>query len=183
MQSVVLSLAEARVSLHAEGADGLADPGAPIWVRVRVNGFKASGHPIVVETRPTGAAAPRQHPLALVWEIALQRVWAVECLPGDPFGVRDRSPLTGLAPSQRCVLEAFFQTRVEEAPQSQVWSVRRWYGVTLASGERGDQDGLALVDQWVFSAERMEDTPGVTHPTTTGNESGPQPEGPPTDQA
>lgn len=138
MDTIALTLLEAQVTLYATRADG--SPGAAIWSGAVAENFKADERWLNVETRPSGARQPRQHPLVAQHTISIDRVWSL--------------PLANLlgwsATEQEYILDVVWTDEETQAGQR-----RTFYGVTIstrslasrdiASGHTDNQEFLARV--------------------------------------
>jgi hypothetical protein len=152
---VVYTLLDALVSLYPARADESADTEHPVWKEVCAEGLRLTPKPVVVETRPTGAAAPKRHPLVVTHEISLARVWAPELVAANPLGQADPQPDTG-----RYVLDVVWHDNEQTEAGLRMWHRQTYYGVTLESRERGDRERLESTENYVFAAERMETASG-----------------------
>lgn len=152
---MIYTLLDALVSLYPAMADGSADTEHPVWKEVYAEGLRLTPKPIVVETRPTGAAAPKRHPLVVTHEISLARVWAPELVAGNPLTQADPQPDAG-----RYVLDIVWQGNEQPAAGLPMWHRQTYYGVTLESRERGDRERLEFTENYVFAAERVETSSG-----------------------
>ena len=113
---IAFTLIEAEVTLYQTNADGTL--GAAVWSGEPAENLKALERWINVETRPTGARNPKQHPLVAQYEISISRVWA---LPLDQL-------LGFQASGQTYILDLVW---TEE--DTQQWQRRTFYGVTIGS--------------------------------------------------
>jgi len=138
INTIVLDLLEAQVTLYAVAADGVT-LGAALWSGQVAEKLTVREQWITLETRPTGAAYPVKHPLAPQYEISIDRVWALPL-----------SNLVGFSPTnQTYVLEVIW---TEE--ESQQWHRRRFYGVTITSRSFGTQNiESEFVDGQEFAAQ------------------------------
>jgi len=150
INTIVLDLLEAQVTLYAVAADGVT-LGAALWSGQVAEKLTVREQWITLETRPTGAAYPIKHPLVPQYEISIDRVWALPL-----------SELAGFSPTnQTYVLEVIW---TEE--ESQQWHRRRFYGVTIASRNFGAQNiESEFVDGQEFAAQYvLVDAGGASYP-------------------
>jgi len=118
INTIVLNLLEAQVTLYATAPGGGTGPTTALWSGQVAERLTVREQWLTAETRPTGAPYPVKHPLVPQYEIAIDRVWA---LPLDN--------LAGFKPSdQEYVLEVIW---TEE--ETGTWHRRMFYGVTIAS--------------------------------------------------
>jgi hypothetical protein len=139
LNQIVLTLLEAQVSLYASDANG-NPTGAAIWSGQPAERLQVRERWIVKETRPSGAAYPRQHPLVAQYQIGIERLWA---LPVDE--------LIGFQPDG----ETYVLDIVWTEEDTQAWHRRTFYGVTIASRdlesrdiESGHTDGQEFAAQY-----------------------------------
>ena len=152
LNTIVLNLLEAQVTLYATNADGSL--GAALWSGQAAEHLSVKERWLTVETRPTGAAYPVQHPLIPQYDIAIDRVWALPL-----------SNLTGFQPtSQNYILEVIW---TEE--ESQQWHRRMFYGVTIVERSFAPQNiESEFVDGQEFAAQSFladSGASGVSPPT------------------
>jgi hypothetical protein len=138
INTIVLDLLEAQVTLYAVAADGVSQ-GAALWSGQVAEKLTVREQWVTLETRPTGAAYPIKHPLVPQYEISIDRVWALPL-----------SELAGFSPTnQTYVLEVIW---TEE--ETQQWHRRTFYGVTIASRSFGAQNiESEFVDGQEFTAQ------------------------------
>lgn len=121
LDTILLTLLEAQITLYAT-PDGTT-LGNPIWSGQVARGLAVREKWITVETRPSGARNPIQHPLVAQYEINIDRVWAL------PLG-----NLTGFQPTgQTYILDVVWTLDPlsgEVAGGS--WHRRTFYGVTIS---------------------------------------------------
>ncbi len=137
-----VSLTEATLWLWPETALGAADLANPIWSKAPVNSLRMDHSPIVVETRPTGAAAPRRHILTYLHSIGVGHV----LLSQD-----DRLP-TPLA-TGRMVLQVTWFPETWVGQSRGTWMRRVFKGVTVESDSENDREGVAIERETKFVAE------------------------------
>ena len=114
--AIVLNLIEAQVTLYQAQADGT--PGQAIWSGQVAEGLQVRERWLVVQTRPTGAPYPVNHPLVPTYEIAIDRVWALPL-----------SSLIGFQPGTgNYVLQIVWTDE-----DSGNWHRRTFYGVTISA--------------------------------------------------
>jgi len=137
LNTIVLNLLEAQVTLYATKADGSL--GMAIWSGQAAERLSVRERWLTAETRPTGAAYPVNHPLVPQYDISIDRVWAL------PLG-----NLTGFQPtSQNYILEVIWTE--EETLQ---WHRRRFYGVTIMERSFATQEiETGFVDGQEFAAQ------------------------------
>ena len=155
MNSVAYTLLDARVSLYPALPDGSADTPHALWEEAYAEGLRLTPKPLVVETRPTGAAAPKRRPILVTHEISLARVWAPQLVAGTPLTQTDPQPDTGLY-----VLDIVWQNEEAAAPRPGLWHRHTYYGVTLENRERADRERVEFTENYVFAAERVETDSG-----------------------
>lgn len=115
LNTILLNLLEAQVTLYATNANGSL--GAAIWSGQVAERLSVRERWLTVETRPTGAAYPVNHPLVPQYEISIDRVWALPL-----------SQLAGFQPtSQNYILEVIWTE-----DETRQWHRRMFYGVTIA---------------------------------------------------
>lgn len=135
--SILLNLLEARVTLYATQPDGTLGPS--LWSGAPVERMTVHERWLSVETRPTGAKYPRQHPLVAQYELSLDRVWALPL-----------NQLAGWHPqAQDYVLDVVW---IEEDAGD--WHRRTFYGVTVdeRAFEAADMEH-GFVDRQSFRAQ------------------------------
>lgn len=104
------------MTLYAAQADGT--PGDAIWSGQVAERLSVRERWLTVQTRPTGAAYPVNHPLVPTYEIAIDRVWALPL-----------SNLIGFQPGAgNYVLQVVWTDE-----DSGNWHRRTFYGVTLSA--------------------------------------------------
>jgi hypothetical protein len=138
LNTVVLNLLEARVTLYTVAADGLS-LGSALWSGQVAERLTVREQWVTLETRPAGAAYPIKHPLVPQYEISIDRVWALPL-----------NNLAGFSPTkQTYVLEVIWTE--EDTLQ---WHRRRFYGVTISSRSFGAQNiESEFVDGQEFAAQ------------------------------
>jgi len=149
--AIVLNLIEAQVTLYAAQADGT--PGDAIWSGQVAERLSVRERWLTVQTRPTGAAYPVNHPLAPTYEIAIDRVWAL--------------PLNNLIGFQPGAGNYVLQV-VWTDEDSGNWHRRTFYGVTISARSFAPQsiegefvDGQEFAAQYfVADAGNAWTTPG-----------------------
>ena len=114
MNAILLNLLEARVTLYATRPDGSL--GAPIWSGQEAERLTVRERWIKVETRPSGARFPRQHPLVPQYDLSIDRVWSLPLIN-----------LLGFQPTDQTYILEILWTE-EDLGQ---WHRRTFYGVTL----------------------------------------------------
>ena len=141
MNRFALTLLEATITLYPARADGSPILASPLWAGACADKLTVREQWIKMETRPSGAPFPRQHPLIPQYEIAIDRVWA---LPLSQAG--------GFVPThRRYVLDV---TWVEE--ETGDWHRQTFYGVTISERSlesRSVDEGFS--DDQVFGAEYL----------------------------
>jgi hypothetical protein len=157
LNTVVLNLLEAQVTLYAAQADGT--PGGAIWSGQVAERLTVHERWLTVQTRPTGAAYPVNHPLVPTYEIAIDRVWALPL-----------SNLIGFKPGAgNYVLQVVWMDE-----DSGNWHRRTFYGATISARSFAPQsiesefvDGQEFVAQYfVVDSGNAWTSPGeVTAPT------------------
>jgi hypothetical protein len=123
MDTIALTLLEAQLTLYAAKPDGT--PGAAIWSGAAAENFRAEGRWLNVETRPTGAAQPVNHPLVPQYQLSIERVWSL--------------PLTNLNGFQATGQEYILQV-VWTDEDTQNWHRRIYYGVTISAQSLASRD-------------------------------------------
>jgi hypothetical protein len=114
--AIVLDLIEAVITLSQAQADGT--PGQAIWSGQVAEGLRVQERWMTVQTKPTGAPYPVNHPLVPTYEIAIDRVWA---LPLDN--------LIGFQPTAgNYVLQVVWTDE-----DSGIWHRRTFFGVTISA--------------------------------------------------
>jgi hypothetical protein len=148
INTFVLTLLEATVSLYPANADGSANTGSPIWSGVAAQALAVREKWVKVQTRPTGSLQPRNHPLVAQYEILLGRVWG--------FLLTDTAGFVTLP--QRYVLDVVW---VDEDTGN--WHRETFYNVTVSERSRTskDVDG-GFTDEQAFDAEYMTPPAGGT---------------------
>lgn len=114
MHDILLNLLEAKVTLYSTRADG--GIGEAIWSGQVAERLSVRERWIGLETRPTGAPFPVNHPLMPRYEISIDRVWALPL-----------TALNGFSPThQTYILDV---TWTEE--ELRCWHRRTFHGVTI----------------------------------------------------
>lgn len=141
------TLPEAVLTLYPANADGTPQLDKAVWLGVEVNGLSIRDRWIKVETRPSGARFPRQHPLVPQYEISIERVWALPLAQLDGF----------IPTNSRYVLDIVW---TEEDTRD--WHREVYYGVTISerSRESRDRDG-EFIEHQVFDAEYFVPSSGL----------------------
>jgi hypothetical protein len=116
INQITFTLLEATVRLFAVDASG--NPGSEIWSGQVAERLHCGEQWITVETRPTGARYPRQHPLVPQYKITIGRLWALPL-----------SDLIGFQPTAGSYVLDVVWTEEE----TQQWHRRTFYGVTIAA--------------------------------------------------
>ena len=122
LDTVLLNLLEAQITLYAiNGSGGL---GAAIWSGDVAERLSVREKWINVETRPSGAEYPVQHPLVAQYEITIDRVWALPL-----------SNLTGFQPTnQTYILDVLWTVDpLGSEVGARSWHRRTFYGVTISA--------------------------------------------------
>ena len=137
INTIVLNLLEAQVTLYAAQADGT--PGQAIWSGQVAEKLSVRERWLVVQTRPTGAAYPVNHPLVPTYEISIDRVWALPL-----------SNLIGFQPGAgNYVLQVVWTDE-----DSGKWHRRTFYGVTISARSFAPQSiESEFVDGQEFAAQ------------------------------
>ena len=151
MSAILLNLLEARVTLYATQSDGSL--GAAIWSGQSAERLTVRERWIKVETRPTGARFPRQHPLVPQYDLSLDRVWALPL-----------SDLVGFHPAPQIYILEILWTE-EDGGQ---WHRRTFYGVTIDARNLASQTiETEFVDGQEFQAQYFlaDSGPGSAPPT------------------
>jgi len=135
--ATVLNLIEAQITLYAAQADGT--PGDAIWSGQVAEKLSVRERWLTVQTRPTGAAYPVNHPLVPTYEIAIDRVWALPL-----------SNLIGFQPGAgNYVLQVVWTDE-----DSGNWHRRTFYGVTISARSFAPQSiESEFVDGQEFAAQ------------------------------
>ena len=135
--AIVLNLIEAQVTLYAAQADGT--PGQAIWNGQVAEKLSVRERWLVVQTRPTGAAYPVNHPLVPTYEISIDRVWALPL-----------SNLIGFQPGAgNYVLQVVWTDE-----DSGNWHRRTFYGVKISARSFAPQSiESEFVDGQEFAAQ------------------------------
>jgi hypothetical protein len=141
LNKIALHLGEAKLTLYPANVDGSPQLDAPLWSGADAEGLKVRERWINVGTRPTGAPKPRNHPLTPVYEIAIDRVWALPL-----------AELTGFHPDhEEYVLDVVW---VEE--ETLQWHRRTFYGVTITERAFDSREiDTGFTDAQQFDARSM----------------------------
>jgi len=135
--AIVLNLIEAQVTLYAAQTDGTT--GGVIWCGQVAERLSVRERWLTVQTRPTGAAYPVNHPLVPTYEIAIDRVWAL--------------PLSNLIGFQPGAWNYVLQV-VWTDEDSGNWHRRTFYGVTISARSFAPQSiESEFVDGQEFAAQ------------------------------
>ena len=139
--AVVLNLIEAQVALYSAQADGT--PGAAIWSGQVAERLSVRESWLTVQTRPTGAQYPVNHPLVPTYDISIDRVWALPL-----------SNLIGFQPTAGNYVLQIVWTQDDEDENSGTWHRRTFYGVTISSRSFAPQSiESEFVDGQEFAAQ------------------------------
>lgn len=128
MDLVTFTLLECTLTLYPVQADGTL--GSAIWSGTAAENLTCRGRWISVETRPTGSAHPKTHPLVAQYSISIGRL----------FAVLDSTVMGFVADHQEYVLDV---TWTDE--DSLQWHRRTFYGVRVATQDqrsRGMAEGF-----------------------------------------
>jgi len=137
MNTILLTLLEATVTLYATRADGSL--GGALWSGAVAENLICRERWLKVETRPSGRAYPKGHPLVAQYEIEIGRVWSLPL-----------NQLAGFkADGQTYILDVLW---VEE--DTQAWQRRTFYGVTITGSSLASRDiDTGFIDGQEFQAE------------------------------
>ena len=150
-ESILLNLLECKLTLYGVLPDGSL--GAALWSGQVAENLQVRERWITLETRPTGARYPVQHPLVPQYELSIERVWALPL-----------SQLLGFQPTHTpYVLECVW---TEE--ELGIWHRRTFYGVTIqqrtlnsVSIEAGHVDGQEFAAQYFLADYGATGTPAA----------------------
>lgn len=123
INTIALTLLEAQLTLYLQRADGSL--GAAVWSGADAENFRQGERWLNVETKPSGARYPRQHPLVAQYELAIERVWAL--------------PLTQLAGFQ-ATEQTYVLDVVWTDEEGGAWQRRTYYGVTISARTLASKD-------------------------------------------
>jgi hypothetical protein len=136
-----LALSEATVSLYPANGDGSPATTQPIWSGLSAENFSAREKWIKHETRPSGAAYPRKHPLVAQYEISIERVWGFQMENAAGF----------VTNSGYYVLDVLWTDE-----QTGYWHRETFYNVTISERSRRNQEiDRGFMDEQMFEAEYM----------------------------
>lgn len=151
MNTIVLNLLEAAITLYPANEDGSPIVASPLWLGACANNVTVADRWLKHETRPSGRRYPRRHALVAQYEITLERVWILPL-----------ADLKGFIPARGLYVLDLVWTEEE----TQQWHRETFYGVTINSRSRKTDgvDGGHLEDQ-VFDAEYVVITSGAAGTT------------------
>lgn len=143
INQVAFTLLEAEVKLYKADASG--NPGAEVWSGQLAERLQCNETWLGVETRPTGARYPKQHPLVPQYRIHIARLWALPL-----------SALIGFQPDhQNYVLDIVW---TEE--ETQQWHRRTFYGVTITTRNLEPPAAFEFLEDQEFLAQYFVPTSG-----------------------
>ncbi len=133
------SLIESVLTLYPANADGTPDLDSPVWSGVPAQNLRVADRWIKVETRPTGAAYPKKHPLLPQFEISIERVWALYL-----------DNLEGIIPDENTYVLDIVWTDEDSGN----WHRETFYGVTIGDRNRAskNEDG-GFTEELAFDAQ------------------------------
>ncbi len=138
-----LNLLEAVLTLYPANPAGTPDLASPVWSGVPAQNLRVADRWIKVETRPSGAAYPKKHPLIPQFEISIERVWALSL-----------DQLEGIVPDENTYVLDIVWTEEDSWSGAATWHRETFYGVTISDRSRASQnvDG-GFTEELVFDAQ------------------------------
>ncbi len=159
---MTFDLLEATVSLYLQNSAGGA--GALVAQDLRAENLRGTEKWIVVQTRPSGALYPVNHPLVPEYTVNIGRLLAYDF--SNPTGIQTAQP--GLGNAQTYVLDIVWNDETGIG-----WHRETFYGVTIASRngdardvESGVMDNLEFQAQYMIPAAWSVSVPTPPAPAT-----------------
>jgi hypothetical protein len=148
LNTFALTLAEGVVCLYPANADGSANTASPIWTGAPAENLTVRERWVKVETRPSGARYPRNHPLIPKYEVSIARVWVLQEL--NPAGL--------VTSYNEYVLDIVWTDE-----DTGDWHRETLYNVTISERSRASRNiDEGFTDELMFDAEYMTPPQGGT---------------------
>lgn len=137
MDKIVLTVLEATLTLYPQAADGTPITQSPVWFGAAAERLRMTESWMVVQTTPSGAPCPINHPLISRHEVRIGRIWMLNA------SLDDFVPTSG-----QYVLDIVW---VDE--RTGWWKRRTYYGVTIRERDVQSEGVMESNDEQVFDAQ------------------------------
>ena len=160
IETRILTLHNATVTLYLLDEDGDPLLSAPVWSDARAEDLKLSSRIAYAETRPTGSRYVRRRAIGESHSISISRLWEAQFDPTTP--TNDASEHMDRSARYALVITwiASGDALVEDA-----WLRRIYYGVTCEDYDLSSRDLFESDDKRNFSAEFFTKANGKGAPT------------------